>query len=131
MSSFPGSVLTRLDERRRTEIMARYSAHARRFDDVARRRGGGWRDAWPVVAVAEPDQRVRLSPRLHEVLTLTADGHTNLEIAERMGISEETVKTHQRNLLRTLAARNRAHAVAIGFRCGLLDVASGPPGAAA
>jgi DNA-binding CsgD family transcriptional regulator len=61
-----------------------------------------------------------LSPREREVLTLIADGHPNAEVAGRLCLSEETIKTHIRHLLAKLGARGRAHAVGIGFRQGLL-----------
>jgi DNA-binding NarL/FixJ family response regulator len=55
------------------------------------------------------------------VLRLLADGLSNLEIAGKLVIAEETAKTHVRHLLGKLAARTRAHAVAIGFRHDLLS----------
>ena len=61
-----------------------------------------------------------MSPRRHRVLELIAEGYTNDQIARALDISEETVKTHVRKLLGALGARCRAHAVAIGFRKGLL-----------
>lgn len=66
-------------------------------------------------------QAVRLSPREFEVLRLVASGCSNLEIAQRLGLSENTVLHHISNLLRKLSARNRAHAVALGYRSGLLS----------
>jgi DNA-binding CsgD family transcriptional regulator len=62
-----------------------------------------------------------LSSREAEVLQLIADGYGNREIGQLMFLSEETVKSHLKNLLRRLRARNRAHAVSIGFRRGLID----------
>jgi DNA-binding NarL/FixJ family response regulator len=44
----------------------------------------------------------------------------NREIGDRLYLSEETVKSHVRHLLSKLQARSRAHAVAVGFRRGLL-----------
>jgi DNA-binding NarL/FixJ family response regulator len=61
-----------------------------------------------------------LSPREHEVLRLVADGMTNAEIAERLVISEATVKTHVAHVLVKVGARDRAHAVARAYRDGLL-----------
>ena len=55
-----------------------------------------------------------------EVLQLVADGLVNREIGERLFLSEETVKSHVRHLLAKLQARSRAHAVAVGFRRGLI-----------
>ncbi len=42
------------------------------------------------------------------------------EIGHRLFLSEETVKSHVRHLLAKLQARSRAHAVAVGFRRGLI-----------
>jgi DNA-binding NarL/FixJ family response regulator len=61
-----------------------------------------------------------LSFREIEVLQLVADGLLNREVGERLVIAEETVKSHIKHLLGKLAARSRAHAVAIGFRNGLI-----------
>ena len=61
-----------------------------------------------------------MSPRRRQVLALVAEGLTNQEIADRLGIRPETVKTHVRAILSELGARNRAHAVTLGFRRGLL-----------
>jgi DNA-binding CsgD family transcriptional regulator len=56
-----------------------------------------------------------LTGRELKILDLLADGFENHEIAEQLGISTETVKTHVRHLRTKLGARNRAHAVAIAF----------------
>ena len=57
-----------------------------------------------------------LSPREHEVLELMAEGLRNREIAERLFLSEATVKTHVRHLLEKLRLRNRAEAAAFATR---------------
>ena len=49
-----------------------------------------------------------------------ADGKSNAEIGRELFVSEDTVKTHARRLFRKLGARDRAHAVAAGFRAGLV-----------
>ncbi len=51
---------------------------------------------------------------------LIAEGLVNREIGKVLFLSEETVKSHVRHLLAKLQARSRAHAVAIGFRRGIL-----------
>jgi DNA-binding NarL/FixJ family response regulator len=61
-----------------------------------------------------------LSNREFQVLSLIADGLSNQGIADALVLSVETVRTHIKGLLRKLAARDRAHAVACGFRAGLL-----------
>ncbi len=62
----------------------------------------------------------RPSERELEVLRLVADGLVNTEIAKRLWLSPETVKSHVGSLLGKLGAKTRAEAVAIGFRAGLL-----------
>lgn len=76
----------------------------------------------PLVA-AEPAPRSRwpgLSNREFQVLQLIANGLSNQGVADALVLSVETVRTHIKGLLRKLDARDRAHAVARGFRLGLL-----------
>ena len=47
-------------------------------------------------------------------------GRSNAEIGRELYLSEDTVKTHARRLFRKLGAADRAHAVALGFRWGLV-----------
>jgi DNA-binding NarL/FixJ family response regulator len=63
-----------------------------------------------------------LTRRQHAVLTLIADGMSNAAIGGRLRISENTVKTLAKHIFGRLGANDRAHAVAIGFRTGLLGV---------
>jgi DNA-binding CsgD family transcriptional regulator len=63
---------------------------------------------------------VRLSPREQEVLELVAEGYSNVMIATRLHLSENTVKTYVENLLSRLNARNRAEAVAAASRQNLI-----------
>ncbi len=63
-----------------------------------------------------------LSPREMEVLNYAASGHSNRRIAERMTISEETVKAHMKNVLAKLAANDRTHAVTIALRRGIITI---------
>jgi len=112
-----------MDAAERREILTRYLDHARRFDEVAARRNrGNGTTAGEVVALKAPPRRVEQepTPREREVLQLIADGLVNREIGVHLHLSEETVKSHVRHLLAKLQARSRAHAVAIGFRRGLV-----------
>ena len=61
-----------------------------------------------------------LTERELQVLRGMADGKSNAEIGRELFVSEDTVKTHARRLFRKLGARDRAHAVAAGFRAGLV-----------
>jgi two-component system nitrate/nitrite response regulator NarL len=63
-----------------------------------------------------------LTPREGEVLDLLAQGLTNRQIAERLGISEHTAKFHVGSLLAKLGAASRTEAVTIATRRGLLAV---------
>ncbi len=56
-----------------------------------------------------------------EVLQLIADGLGNREVADRLLLSEETVKSHVRHILEKFQANSRAHAVAVALRRGLID----------
>jgi len=67
----------------------------------------------------------KLSPREGEVLELLTKGATNKEIAGALGISENTVKNHLRNILEKLHLQNRVQAVAYALKEGLV----GRPGA--
>jgi DNA-binding NarL/FixJ family response regulator len=61
-----------------------------------------------------------LTPREREVLELVAEGMSNRAIAERLAISEHTVKFHVGALLGKLSAATRAELVAIALRRGLI-----------
>ena len=110
-----------VDAAERKEILNRYRDHSRRFEAAAARRSSRRHGA--VIPFTPPTTReVGQDPtaREIEVLQLVADGLVNREIGERLFLSEETVKSHVRHLLAKLQARSRAHAVAVGFRRGLI-----------
>ncbi|MDX3099857.1 response regulator [Nonomuraea angiospora] len=66
-----------------------------------------------------------LSARELEVLQLIADGATNREVATRLFISEATVKSHVLHIYTKLGVNDRAAAVAVAFRRGLLTLENG------
>ena len=59
-----------------------------------------------------------LSAREREIMSLLAEGLTGEEVADRLFLSSETIKTHVRNAMSKLEARNRVHAIAIALRQG-------------
>ncbi|WP_326551399.1 response regulator transcription factor [Micromonospora sp. NBC_01813] len=72
------------------------------------------------VGPVTPLRRVGLTERELQVLRGMSEGKSNGEIGRELFVSEDTVKTHARRLFRKLGARDRAHAVATGFRSGLV-----------
>src|SRR5262245_11263407 len=62
-----------------------------------------------------------LSPREEEVLRLLATGETNRQIARRLFVSEETIKSHVGAILRKLEVPDRTRAAVLAVRAGLLD----------
>lgn len=84
---------------------------ARIIDDICRVSGDG-RHATSVT----------LTERELLVLSLLADGHTREGVADRMHYSVDTIKTCVQGILRKLGAKNTAHAVAIAYRAGELEL---------
>lgn len=72
-------------------------------------------------AVPPSGSRGKLTRRQREILQLLADGGSTALAARQLGLSEETVKTHTKNMLARLDAKNRTHAVAIALRESLID----------
>jgi len=118
-----------MESARREQILKAYTRHSRRFDQIAAR-PFHTTGLFPQTKTApiphgntkpvrryEPDS---LSEREQEVLSLIAAGYTNKEISSKLRITLETVKTHLHHILGRLGARNRAHAVHLGYERGLL-----------
>lgn len=72
--------------------------------------------------IAEHSTDSALTPREVDVLRLAARGNANKEIAAQLSLTEETVKSHIRNILAKLAVKDRTHAVAIGVKRGIIDL---------
>ena len=65
--------------------------------------------------------RLTLTERETEVLQLIADGLINKQIAQRLSLSNETIKAYIDNIRLKLDANNRAHAASLGLRHGLIE----------
>jgi DNA-binding NarL/FixJ family response regulator len=63
-----------------------------------------------------------LSPREIDVLRLIATGNSNKQIADQLSISDATAKTHVANILSKLGANDRAHAVTIAMKRGIIGL---------
>jgi DNA-binding NarL/FixJ family response regulator len=67
------------------------------------------------------DKDDMLTTREREILQLLADGMSNADVATKLFISQETVKSHVRHILAKLEADTRTHAVAIALRESIID----------
>jgi DNA-binding NarL/FixJ family response regulator len=63
-----------------------------------------------------------LTDREVEVLQQVASGNANKIIADKLDISEETVKAHMQKILSKLRANDRTHAVAIAVKRGIIEI---------
>lgn len=88
-------------------------------DDNASRQNGGAL-APPLTEVKTPPANYSLTPRELEVLGHVADGKTNQEIADALGISVKTVEAHRARVFKKLGAKNAAQVVRIAIRNGLI-----------
>ena len=91
--------------------------------------GGGYVDPRVrslILSRSTTDRISLLSPREREVLDLLAEGLTGEEIAQRLFLSPETIRTHVRNAMDKLEAKTRVHAIAIALRQGEIALEDDP-----
>ena len=68
----------------------------------------------------------QLSPREREIMHEMAEGLTAEKIGAKLGVTVETVRTHVRNAIRKLQARNRVHAIALALERGEIELDQDP-----
>ena len=76
---------------------------------------------WMVLVPSAPTRRDILTPREREVLAWVARGKSASEIGEILHITKRTVDEHVQTAVRKLGATNRANAVAIAIRDGIIE----------
>lgn len=69
---------------------------------------------------ATPDPLAALTARQREILQLVAEGRTNKEIAQRLGVSYRTIETHRNQLMKRLGVKDLAGLVRFAVRAGLV-----------
>jgi len=75
---------------------------------------------------AMEDVAAPLTARERQILSYIAEGNSNKQIAHILQISEQTIKNHVSAILRKLNANDRAHAVVLAIRQGLISAEEGP-----
>ncbi len=83
--------------------------------------GEGYVDPALMHSFLNRDSQALLTPREREILQLLAHGMSNGDVAGKLFISQETVKSHVRHILAKLEADTRTHAVAIALRESIID----------
>jgi DNA-binding NarL/FixJ family response regulator len=92
--------------------------------DTIRLVHGGEKRVQPDVAaeMAKHTADIALTVRELEVLNWVASGYANKAISARLFINEQTTKTHVKNILAKLGARDRTHAVSLGLKRGIISL---------
>jgi DNA-binding NarL/FixJ family response regulator len=92
--------------------------------DTIRSVHAGHKTVSPAIAAAmtEHSDMDSLTAKELDVLSLISQGHANKEVAARLSIAEEAVKSRVKNILSKLHANDRTHAVTIGLKRGIITL---------
>jgi DNA-binding NarL/FixJ family response regulator len=110
----PGQLVEAIEVVARGEALLAPAVTRRLLDRFADTLPGGARQPPPALSL--------LTERELEVLKLLACGLSNAELAERLFLSETTVKSHVSSVLRKLGVRDRVQAVVLAYEAGLVRV---------
>ena len=96
--------------------------HRELLETIRAVHAGGRRIPQEIAADLVDNPRDGLTPREIDVLRLIAGGNANKEIADQLSIGEASVKSYVANILSKLDAKDRAHAVTIGLKRGIIEL---------
>ena len=102
-------------------LPARHLAVFMPDDDASARATHAVGDAAWAAVTRQNDSQAALTRREREVMTMLATGIATAQIAQRLFVSSETVKSHVQNAMGKLGAHTRAHAVAIALVTGQIS----------
>jgi DNA-binding CsgD family transcriptional regulator len=103
-----------------------FAMSAERFAELANWMAGRFLGNGVGGFAAHPSGLPDLTARERDILASIADGHTVRQTARVLGIAAKTVENTQARLFRKLDARNRAEALTVAYRLGLIDPSPGP-----
>ena len=115
----PAQLVDAIEVVARGEALLAPAVTRRLMDRFAETLPGGAREPPPALST--------LTERELEVLRLLAGGLSNAELAERLYLSETTVKSHVSSVLRKLDLRDRVQAVVVAYEAGLVRAGERPP----
>jgi DNA-binding NarL/FixJ family response regulator len=124
LTTFAGDVLAQRALRAGASAYLLKERVRQELADIIRAVHQGMKRIEPAIAleIAGHASEQTLTSREAEVLELVAAGNSNKLIAKALTISEETAKTHVRNIIAKLGARDRTHAVTLGLRRGIIQL---------
>jgi DNA-binding NarL/FixJ family response regulator len=127
LTTYSGDVLARRALKAGAQAYVLKSQVRKNLLDTIRAVYSGQKQIDPGVAVqlAGHTADEALTEREIEVLALIAAGKSNKRIADQLSITEETTKSHVKNIMAKLTASDRTHAVTLGLQRGIIELQSG------